>query len=520
LEEKTVFKSGFKSGAMAAVCAVRGREHKLSSPSIFACPKPEGLMHNTLENNALENIHDHCGVFGMFLKRGIANSSISKNLFNGLISLQHRGQESAGFSYIEDEKIHTVKGMGLVTRVLNKRAVRSLDESKSNVVIGHVRYSTSGSSSLKNAHPFYLSIHKTKLALAFNGNVKNIDLIREELRMDLDREFISNSDTEVMACLFYRELKSERGDIFKAMKRVMLRLDGAYSLTILMDDGRLIAARDPLGFRPLCIGKNEYGYYVASETCALNACHARFIRDIKPGEVVVFSKDGMKSKQVVNAKSHAHCFFEYTYFADVTSKIEGISIYEARKRMGEILAKKIQKGYNIVIPVPDSGRTAAISFAAASGIEYREGLVKNRYIHRTFIMPSQIQRSESVRLKHRVLKETIEGVNIAVIDDSIVRGTTTKKIIMALKGAGAKKVAFFSTTAPIIAPCFYGIDIPTEKELIANQMRIEQIAKFIGADILTYMAIDDLKKAIGLKKNDLCIACLTGKYPKLELGNK
>ncbi|AEC51674.1 amidophosphoribosyltransferase [Pyrococcus sp. NA2] len=437
-------------------------------------------------------MREKCGIFGT------TSSDAARKVYYGLIALQHRGQEGAGIS-VWNDGIKTIKGHGLVSEVFREGMLNDL---KGRPAIGHVRYSTSGS--LSEVQPLEVECCGYKVAIAHNGTLTNFVPLRR-LYESKGFKFRSSVDTELIAISFlrhYAELKDE----FDAMKNVFNEVKGAYSILMLFD-GKLIAARDPVGFRPLSFGVGD-GYYFSSEDSALRMFEVK-ARDVSPGEVIVVEEDCVERKVVAKAK-HAYCVFEYIYFARPDSVINGISVYCARYRMGVELARESPAEGDVVIAVPDSGRTAALGFAHESGIPYMEGLIKNRYIGRTFIMPSG--RGLKVKLKLSPVKKVVEGKRVVLVDDSIVRGTTMRRIVRMLRDAGAREVHVRIASPPIKYPCYMGIDIPTRHELIAAWKSIEDIRKEIGADSLAYLSIEGLKRAIGIK--NLCMACLTGEYPE------
>ena len=443
-----------------------------------------------------------CGVVGIYCK----DENLTAHLtFYSLFSLQHRGQESAGIAVFGDD-IKIVKGMGLVNDVFDQETLRTL---KGKIAVGHVRYSTTGGSKIENAQPFVVRTKSGVITIAHNGNLVNYLALREELEK-LGSVFVSESDTEVIAQLLAKLLLSH--DIEDALKLLCKRLRGSYTLIISIDD-TLIAFRDPLGFKPLCFGKADFGYVFASESCAIDAVNAKLIRDVKPGEAIIVENGEIKSVFIEKSKKKAICVFEYIYFARPDSVIDGRSVYEVRNSIGKILAEESPVEADIVSPVPDSGTTSAIGFAEASGIKYLEALIKNRYVGRTFIMPSQGLREFSVRIKMNTVKENVKGKRVVLIDDSIVRGTTSRKIVDMVRDAGAKEVHFRVGSPPIISPCYFGIDMQTREELIASRKTVEEIRKEINADSLAYLSLDGLLKAVKIKKENLCLACLTGNYP-------
>lgn len=442
---------------------------------------------------------EECAVFGIY-----SNNNVFDKIYYGLYSMQHRGQESAGIATFTD-KIELHKGMGLVSEVFSDRYLEG------NLGIGHVRYSTTGCSEIENAQPFVIDYAKGSLAIAHNGNLVNSDYLRSLLKKQ-GNIFTTTSDTELIAHLITQEhLKTD--NIVDAVRNSMNRLEGSYALVILQGK-KLIAVRDPYGFKPLVLGRSENSYVVASESCALDAISATLIRDVKAGEIVVIdnsltSYNGRRSRI-------SHCMFEYVYFARPDSIINGVSIYEVRKDLGAVLSREAPVDADVVTAVPASGITAAIGYSQASKIPYGEGLIKNRYFGRTFIIPEQRDREKGVLIKLNPIKSEIKDKKLVLIDDSIVRGTTIRKIIKLLYNSGASEVHVRITCPPIRHPCYYGIDMQTHKEFIAQEKSVEEIREEIGADSLAYMSLDGLVEAIGIPKNMLCLACLNGCYPIIE----
>ncbi len=443
-----------------------------------------------------------CGVIGIY---SYDENITSKLTFFALYSLQHRGQESAGITVFGDY-INIHKGMGLVNEVFSKK---KLEEMKGNVAVGHVRYSTTGASKIENAQPLLVKTKKGALSVAHNGNLVNYPSLREELENE-GAVFITESDTEVIAKLLSKELLGK--DIIDSLRNLTERLRGSYSLVLALND-TLIGFRDPLGFKPLIVGKGDFGYILASESCALDAIGADVIRDVKPGEAVVIKDGDIEFVRIAESKRRALCVFEYIYFARPDSILDGRCVYDVRHKIGEILAKESPVEADIVSPVPDSGTTSAIGFSKASGIEYLEALIKNRYVGRTFILPEQNARELSVRIKMNAVRSNVKGRRVVLVDDSIVRGTTSGRIIDMVRAAGAKEVHFRVGSPPIISPCYFGIDMSTREELIASKKSVEEIRKAINADSLAYLSLDGLIKAVRIKKEDLCLACLTANYP-------
>jgi amidophosphoribosyltransferase len=448
-------------------------------------------------------LHEECGIVGVSFKE---ETSAALSIYYALFALQHRGQESAGITVHDGSQVRTLKGMGLVPDVFNRADIQKL---KGHVGIGHVRYSTTGSSRIENCQPLLVSFKSGTIAIAHNGNLVN----SKELRTELEKEgriFLSDSDTEVIAHLLVKELL--HSGLEDAVKEVMRQLVGSYSLAILIDK-TLIIIRDPLGIKPLCLGCLDNGYVVASESVAIDILNGQLIRDVAPGEMLIFSNGSYESHQLIKSKNTAHCVFEYIYFARPDSVIDGQLVYNVRMRIGEMLFKEHPANADIVSPVPDSGITYAIGFSKKSGIDYMEGLMKNRYIGRTFIMPGQDMRETAVRLKLNAIKPNIDGKSIVLVDDSIVRGTTSRRIIDMIRKSGTREVHMRVASPPIISPCYLGIDMATREELIAAHKAVKGVEALINADSLGYLSIDGLVKSIGIPMDDLCLGCLSGIYP-------
>jgi amidophosphoribosyltransferase len=445
-------------------------------------------------------MHESCGVFGVYAP----NVDVSRLTFFALYALQHRGQESAGIATSDGDGINVHTAMGLVSHVFTESELSDLE---GHIAIGHNRYSTMGSSHPANAQPIRVGEGDETIALGHNGNIVNAKLLRDEL-IDHGFQFTSSTDSEVIANLI---MFSSEKDIISKIRYAMRRLKGAYSLVIMTKD-ELIGVRDPLGVRPLCLGNVDGGWVIASETCALDHIGAQFIREIEPNEIVRINKNGVQSiKEPIERK--AICVFEYIYFARPDSTIEGKLLYEARQSMGAVLSKEHPIDADYVMGIPDSATAAGIGYARASGIPYCEGLLKNRYVGRTFIEPDQRLRDVGVRLKFNPLADVVGGKRMVVVDDSIVRGTTTPKVITLLRKAGVKEVHMRICSPPIRYPCFFGVDMATRWELIAAHKTIPEICQVIGADSLGYLSIEGLIKAIGLPRNIFCLACFTGEYP-------
>ena len=446
-----------------------------------------------------------CGIFGIY---SFSDKDVARKIYYGLYALQHRGQEGAGIVVSDGSELHSHKGLGLVPEVFNNENIKLL---KGHVGIGHVRYSTTGSSVIENCQPFIVNSSLGNLAIAHNGDIVNSHVLKRELEKQ-GHIFTSSTDSEVVAHLLVKELlKTE--DIIQSIINVSKELIGAYSLIILYNN-TLIAVRDPNGFKPLCIGKDEDNFYISSESCGLDVVDAELIRDVNPGEIIVINKEGIENYYISDddcSKNASTCMFEYVYFARPDSVIDGICVYKVRRNIGRILAKEEPCEADIIAPVPDSGITSAIGYSEESGIPYYEGLIKNRYVGRTFILPTQEERNLAARLKLNPVKSVLKDKRVVLIDDSIVRGTTSRRIVDMVRRAGAKEVHLRVGSPKIISPCFYGIDMPTREELIASSKSVDEIRDYIHADSLGYLSIKGLIKAIGRK--NLCLACVSGDYP-------
>lgn len=448
-----------------------------------------------------DKLKEECGVFGICSS---SDEDVASSIYYSLYALQHRGQESAGIAVSHDGKIDHYKGMGLVPEVFNDNVLSKL---KGSIGIGHVRYSTAGESHLLNAQPLVATYKKGSVAIAHNGNLTNADAIRGMLE-EQGTIFQTTSDTEVVANLLARNNKE---GIVKSIKKVTEILKGAYALVFITDD-MLIGARDPFGLRPLCIGKTDNSYILASETCALDTLGAEYVRDVEPGEIVVIDKKELKSIKSDKWCKKNLCVFELIYFARPDSRIDDTSVYLFRSKTGKILAKEAPVEADIVISVPDSGTPAAIGYAEASGIPYGIGLIKNKYIGRTFIQPSQELREKGVKIKLNVLRENIEGKRVIMVDDSIVRGTTMRNLVEMLKKAGAKEVHVRVSSPPVTNSCYFGIDTPYRSQLVGAMKTVDEIKEMIGADSLAYLSQEGLMKATGQTKG-FCKACFDGDYP-------
>ena len=448
-------------------------------------------------------IHEECGVFGVMTKEP---ADVARICYFGLYALQHRGQESCGIVVNEDGLFHSHKDLGLVSEVFTQDTLSRLPQG--NIAVAHARYGTTGANSRRNCQPIEVNHQKGHMAIAHNGNLSNAAQLRSQLELS-GAIFHTTSDTETIAYIITRERLSAPS-IEDAVSLAMNTLDGAYSL-IIMSPQKLICARDPYGFRPLCYGQMQDGSYViASESCALAAVGARFIRDVEPGEILVFSSEGVVSRREhCGSRERKICIFEYIYFARPDSVIEGVSVHAARLRAGHVLAKAHPVDADIVVGVPDSGLDGALGYSRESGIPYGIGLIKNKYIGRTFIAPGG--RLDQVKIKLSAIRETVSGKRVVLVDDSIVRGTTSGRIVNLLREAGALEVHLRVTAPPFLYPCYYGTDVPDSTQLIAKQFSIEEIRKQIGADSLAYLRNEDLKKTT--PDLPVCSACFDGKYP-------
>ncbi len=448
-------------------------------------------------------MQEKCGVVGVRLSEGDA----ALPTYYALYALQHRGQEGAGIVTHDGFQQHSKKGLGLVAEVFDDDDIEHLPGRAS---VGHLRYPTAGEIDERSCHPYTVTSKRGSLALAHNGTLVNTDEVRAEFE-ERGHTFSTNSDTEVMV----HELASNLVDegFLDAIERTMRRIRGAYSLTLMHDD-RVVGVRDPLGVRPLCIGKLEDGYILASESVAIDVLGGELIRDVRPGEVVVLDEDGggFESHQLFEERP-AHCFFEYVYFSRPDSTIDDRLVYDARREMGRLLYENHGVETDIVSPVPDSGRAFASGYAEAGDLEYSEALMKNRYVGRTFIMPTQDARETAVRLKLNTMDSNIEGKSVTLIDDSIVRGTTSSQLVKLLRESGASEVHFRVGSPPIVAPCYLGIDMASRDELMASDKSVEEIRDEIGADSLEYLTVDDISEALGMPHGEMCTGCVTGSYP-------
>jgi amidophosphoribosyltransferase len=448
-----------------------------------------------------DKFKDECGVFGIFSTDDIDAATLT---YYGLYALQHRGQESAGIATSNGKEVKCYKNMGLVSEAFNEKSLAELQGSSA---IGHVRYSTTGSSNVNNAQPLVSKFKLGTIAMAHNGNLVNADVIKELLE-DSGYVFQTSSDTEVIISMIARGAKK---GIERALFNAIQAIKGSFAIVMLTED-KLIGVRDTNGIRPLCIGKLDNSYILSSESCALDTLGAEFVRDVEPGEIVIIDKDGLKSLNYSEKTKCETCAFEYIYFARPDSVIDGIDVYESRIKAGRKLFEESPCEADIVIGVPDSGIPAAVGFSKASGIPYDTGFIKNRYIGRTFITPNQEMRERAVTVKLNVMKSSVAGKRVVLIDDSIVRGTTSKKLVELLRRAGAKEVHFRISSPVVKHPCYFGINTSNRDELIGANFTVDQIRDEIGADSLGYISIDGLLSCFGEKKG-FCLGCFSGVYP-------
>jgi amidophosphoribosyltransferase len=448
-----------------------------------------------------DHFHDHCGLFGVF-----GHPDAARLTYLGLYALQHRGQESAGIVTTDGQRLRLEKGMGLVSDVFDEPRLDNLPGDRA---VGHVRYSTAGDTVAANAQPIVIDCHRGPIALGHNGNLVNAALLRHELEA-AGSIFQSTSDTEVILHLYAR---SHRERLEDAIAASLSKVMGAFSLLFLTTDA-LVAARDPWGFRPLVIGMLDGAYVLASETCALDLIDARYVRDVEPGELIVVDREGMRSFHPFPPEPVRQCVFEHIYFARPDSLVFGRNVLGTRQRLGRQLAREAPADADIVVPVPDSGMGAALGYAEESGLPFQWGLIRNHYVGRTFIEPKQSIRSFGVKIKLNPVRTILEGKRVVLIDDSIVRGTTSRKIVKMVREAGAREVHMRISSPPTIGPCYYGIDTPHKSELIASLHEVEEIRERIGADSLAYLSHDGLLAAIGDAEGQRhCTACFSGRYP-------
>lgn len=450
-----------------------------------------------------------CGVVAMS-----ATYDVVPSLYKALSVIQHRGQESAGISVFNGETTDTVKGNGLVSVALNDD---NLKGASGKCGIGHVRYSTTGSKAAVNAQPLTVDSTFGTIAIAHNGDITNFADLKNEY-MKKGWSFLTDSDSEMVARILSKHL-AQTEDIIDGIRATMAELDGAYSLTIMIKD-RIFGVRDPYGFRPLCIGKFDKAYMMVSESAALDTLRGKFVRDVEPGEIVEITHNSVVSYPMMDKHPKAHCMFEWIYFARPDSIMDGREVYDVRKKIGMILARDSPADVDLIMPIPDSGRAHALGYSIGSGIHYEEGFMKNRFVERTFILPDQKARENAVSIKMNPIKSTVKGKRILIVDDSIVRGTTLKQLISMLRNAGATEVHVRIGCPPVIAPCYYGVDMKTRDQFIATTHTVEQIREVIGADSLAYISIEGLVEALGIPEKDLCLACVNNLYPTRIPGEK
>lgn len=465
--------------------------------------------------NSGEKLREECGVAGVILHDPAPPTNIvAFKLYYALYALQHRGQDSTGIVVFDGSKQRSIKSMGLVSEAYSREKLQDI---VGYIGIGHVRNATYGTQNIENCQPFILNFKGGTIAISHNGNLVNSTELKDELESE-GRIFTTALDAEIIGLLLVKELL--RHDPVDSIKAVMRRIIGSYALTIMIN-GDLYAVRDPIGNKPICYGEIEGGYAAVSESVALDTIKGKLVRDLRPGEIMVFKKTGdVKSYMTSDNDFCAHCVFEYIYFARPDSIIDNVLVYSARERIGKELAVEHPIESDIVSPVPDSGIAAAIGFSRESKIKYLEGLMKNRYIGRTFILPHQEMREMAVRLKMNTIGENLKDQNVILVDDSVVRGTTSRRIIDMIKNAGANEVHLRVASPPIVSPCYLGIDMPSRAELIASHKTIEGICAAVNADTIGYLSVDGLVKAIGIDKNKLCLGCITESYPVPIPGEK
>lgn len=448
-----------------------------------------------------DRLKEYCGLFGIY-----GNPEASWITYLGLYALQHRGEESCGIISCDGQEVYSHKDMGQVCDVFSEERLRSL---RGHLAIGHVRYSTTGSSLVKNAQPLFVDYLGSYLAIAHNGNLVNSRLLKEELEAK-GAIFQTSCDSEIIIHLMAR---SKSKDVVERLLQALKRIKGAYSLVIMSED-KLISVRDPLGFRPLSLGKLKDNWCIASETCAFDLIEAEFVREIDPGEIVVIDKKGLNSIKFSQQKDrHAHCIFEHVYFARPDSIVFGQTVHLVRQKLGKRLAEEYPVDADIIVPIPDSGTSAALGFSHASGIPLEWGVIRNHYVGRTFIQPHQHIRDLGVRVKFNILKEVIKNRKVVIVDDSIVRGTTSRIRVKNFRRAGAKDVHIRISCPPHKYPCFYGIDFPSQQELIANKYNLKQIKEYLDVDSIGYLSLKGMLDSVNLPKNNYCTACWTGDYP-------
>ena len=448
----------------------------------------------------MDKFKDECGVFGIFGHPEAANLTSL-----GLYALQHRGQESAGIAAGDGDRMRVSRGMGQVADAFREETLQKLP---GHLAIGHTRYSTAGESNIENAQPFLIDCSHGQIAVAHNGNLVNAGELRDEL-VRAGSIFQTTSDTEVVLHLYAR---SKAPSVEEALVESIAQVSGAFSM-VLLTKNRLIAARDPHGFRPLALGKLGDAWIVCSETCALDLISATYVRDVEPGELLIISDGGLRSIKPYPPSQLAHCVFEHVYFARPDSYVFGRSVSEVRTSLGRILAHESPVDADVIVPIPDSGVCAAIGYAAAAGVPLQFGLIRNHYVGRTFIQPQQSIRDFAVKVKLNPVRSIIEGRRIVLVDDSIVRGTTSRKIVRLVRAAGAREVHVRISCPPTVSPCYYGVDTPSRNDLIGATHTIDQIRDYVEADSLAYLSIKGLREAVGERQNAYCTSCYTGVYP-------
>lgn len=452
----------------------------------------------------MDKLHEECGVFGIW-----SDDEVAEDIYFGLIALQHRGQESAGIVVCDTKgplgNVCMHKGMGLVSEIFDKNTMAGL---KGNIGIGHVRYSTTGESRIENAQPVFLNYLKGTLALAHNGNITNADEIRQEL-ISKGAKFHGTTDSEVIAYKIAME-RLTSSSIEQAVINVSGNLKGGYAL-LMISPQKLVGVRDPLGLKPLCLGKRDGAYMLASESAAIVSAGGELVRDIEPGEIITISKNGISSDYTLKQEKHAHCIFEYIYFARQDSVMDGISVHVARMKGGAAMAKRFPVEADVVTGVPDSGIAAAVGYAEESGIPFKLAFHKNSYVGRTFIKPTKKERQSAVQMKLSLIEDVVKDKRVVLIDDSIVRGTTISNLIKTMRKAGAKEVHVRISSPPFLYPCYYGTDVPDNSELIADRLSKDEICRFIGADSLEYMVVEDFQEMVG--GLPICKACFDNNYP-------
>ena len=455
----------------------------------------------------MRNLKEECGIAGVILHDPAPLTNIvAFKLYYALYALQHRGQDSTGIVIFDGTRAKSIKSMGLVSEAYSRQEIQEMN---GYVGVGHVRASTFGTQNIENCQPFILNFKGGTIAIAHNGSLVNAKILREELESE-GRIFTTDLDAEVIGLLLVKSILKQNAT--DAIKSVMRRIVGSYALAIMIN-GDLYAVRDPIGNKPICYGEVEGGYAVVSESVALDTINGKLVRDLHPGEILVFRKNGEVESVPTNKEMAAHCIFEFIYIARPDSIIDGQLVYTARERIGKELAREHPIAADIISPVPDSGIASAIGYSRASGIKYLEGLMKNRYIGRTFILPHQEMREMAVRLKMNTINDNLKNKRVVLVDDSVVRGTTSRRIVDLIKKAGAKEVHLRVASPPIIGPCYLGIDIPSRAELIATHKTIDGICAAVNADTIGFLSVDGLVKAIGIDKSRLCLGCVTEVYP-------